>query len=193
MSLTLMRKMFNCPSCGPVEIGFVHGEWANLPDQVEYTDMVFEVVRPDFTTFEAAISERSSKKPNGQDVPRILADIENYAEEHRKFQCSKCNRIFVIPRKAADTSSVAGGPATLSGQPINVPVPMSGPNTIGPSFMMPAGPPATQGPNRGAIFATLDAALTEADLDAILADVGDNPLNYSCKSDKLDEILSRLY
>ncbi len=191
MSLTLTRKMFNCPSCGPVEVAFIHGEWANLPDQTEYTDIVFEVVRPDFATFEAAVSERSSKKPNGQDVPRILADIENYAEEHRKFQCSKCNRLFTIPRKAADTSAVAGGSATLlqptAQQPQQVSMPVTGPGTGGFNISIP------NGANRSLIYAKLDTVLTEADLDEILTDVGDDPLNYSSKSDKLDEILNRLY
>lgn len=192
MSLTLTRKMFNCPSCGPIEVGYVHGEWANPPDQDIYTDMVFEVVRPDFNTFEAAVSERSSKKPNGQDIPRILADIENYAEEQRKFQCSKCNRIFVIPRKAsADTSAVAGGAATLLPQPMQQP-PLNMP-TVQPAPIGGFNISTPNGANRSLIYAKLDGVLTEADLDEILVDVGDDPLNYSGKSDKLDEILNRLY
>ena len=188
--------MFNCPACGPVEIAYVHGEWANPS---EYLDMVFEVVRPDFNTFIADVSPRSAKKPEGRDTPRILADVENYAEEHRKFQCSKCNRIFGIPRKvSADTSAVTGGPATLSppggpgipniGQLNQAIASLTAVPTGGASFSVP-----TIGANQAGILAKLDVAFTETDLDEILTDVGEDPNNYSSKSDKLDAVMDRLY
>lgn len=192
---SLTRKMFNCPTCGPLETAFVQGHWASE----EYTDMVFEVVRPDFNTFEATVADRSPKKPEGMVTPRILADIESFCEEQRKFQCSKCNRLFVIPKKvAADASAVSGGPATLGANAggvsmsslFNPQMPQVQPVTGGP---VPTNTAPLVGANRSAIYAKLDAVLTEADLDEILTDVGDDPNNYADKIAKMDEIMDRLY
>jgi len=178
------RKMFNCPTCGPIETCYIQGEWAN---QTEYVDMVFEVVRPSSDTFEASVSTRSSKKPEGMHTPRILADIENYAEAQHKFQCSKCNRIFVIPMKAKDTSTVAGGPATLQGPQPSLTIQPPNPTNI-PRFTG-----GNVGQNAAAVRAIFDAALSEPDLDIILTDMGEDPSNHPDKASKLDWFVDGMY
>jgi predicted RNA-binding Zn-ribbon protein involved in translation (DUF1610 family) len=177
---TLTQKMFTCPACGPVETCHIQGDWVNKTD---YVDMVFELIRPDFVTFEARVSERSARKPDGLSAPRILADVEIWAEEQRKFQCSSCGKVFVIPKKATDSGNVSGGAAAI-GAPGNQP--MNNPFMPQP-FAGPSGNSYTGTP----IYTIMDA-LSEADLDTILQELGENPSNYNIKDEKLDGIIDRM-
>ena len=180
MEETLDNKLFTCPGCGPVEICLIHGEWAN---KNLYMDMVFEITRPNFEIFNAKISERSSKYPDGLAQPCILADIETYAEENRKFQCSRCGKVFVIPKRIhADPAAVTAGPAVLG----NPPQPGMNP------FLVP-----TTWPNPPNIMINqvlerlFDTHFTETELDTILIELGDLAA-YTSKAEKLHRIIAGL-
>lgn len=173
------KKMFTCPQCGPVETAFIHGEWINA----NLKDVVFELIRPDWEEYEAKVAERSVANLDPLSAPRILASVEEYAVETRKFQCNTCGKVFTIPAKQAkiDPNQVAGGTATLAGGPTN---------SVPTAWMPPA---INVGSNRNTIWSLFDSKFSEFELDDILLDCGDDPNNYGSKSDKIDAILDRLY
>lgn len=186
MEENLALKMFNCSNCGPKETCLIRGEWV---DKDTYKDMVFEMTRPSFETFNASMSDRSMVRPNGPEQPRILAEVETYAENIRKFQCPSCGKIFVISKKIHnDSATVSGGAAVLQGtQP-----PSQGFAFVGalpnPSVSWPANPVAQS----QVLEQLFDSKFTEAELDTILFEVGEDPVNYTSKSDKITGILDRL-
>ena len=188
--MEMSQKMFNCGACGPIEVCYIIGDWVNK----EYADLVFEMTRPDYNVFSAKLSEeRSAIKPDRMKLPKILAEVENYAEEFHKFQCPQCGRAFVIPKKVqADPGSVSGGPATLSSGNQNQPNQFG--NAFGPFGQAPSTPQILPtGIGRSALEAMFDSAFSESQIDDILIELGDDPINFSAKVDKVEAIVDRLY
>jgi predicted RNA-binding Zn-ribbon protein involved in translation (DUF1610 family) len=176
-------KMFNCPTCGPVEMCVIHGEWV---DKNNYVDMTFDITRPAFDVYNARLSENSQVRPDGLTQPRILAEVESFAENVHKFQCTTCGRIFTTPSRVHDSGAVSGNAsATLTGTP---------------TVHMPAMAAAMQRAHVGnvnmpsaAMIQMFEQKFTDAELDFILRDVGEDPANFYSRQDKIDHLVERLY
>lgn len=194
-------KMFNCPECGPKAVCYVHGEWVNKL----IADMVFSVTRPSFDEFSAKLNHgRSAEKPDLLALPRILAEVEEYAEEARKFQCCDCGKVFVIPKRMHEQGAVAGTAATTLGTAITNTNPFAGgggqPFTLPPNAFFPgpgpqAGPvptPAMVGPGNQAIWMMIDTKFNDAELDDIIKQMGFDPAAFADRAAKIDHMMDAL-
>lgn len=180
-------KPYNCPQCGPVLTVRVHGDWV-LP---ELKDTAFIVSRKDYEDFSAKITDETLVTiKNKLEIPRYLAMAEMWVEDNRKGICTKCGNMLQIPKPKPKDPDPNVNPGPTSQQP-----------SVG-SFFGPLGSPTgalapgQQPPTQGAspnIIALIDSKFTEAELDSIITDTGENPLNYSNKTDKVQWLLDHLY
>lgn len=176
------NKMFNCSSCGPIEVAVVHGEWVGP----EYVNVMFDITRPSFTDFNATINENSRHLLERTRIPKILADVEEYCENTRKFQCPTCGTTFGIPRPVqAPTPQTSGGVGASAANITN----------IANTFLNNAGlnPGAAYGIWAG--NSTIRAALgnlSQSDIEDILAELGVDTSNFATSDEFLDELLNHI-
>jgi hypothetical protein len=175
----MAQKYFNCPSCGPVENGYVFGD-AIDPD---FHGLRFVVIRTDVAECLADLDEEGKQKFQADSVSKTakaLAAVEDYCANEGKIQCTKCGSNFKL-RKPAPQS------------------PATGQNTNGPTAqtiqqMFGGGQPgAMQGSFDGpAVMSRLDQKFTDQELDDWLTEMGEDPNNYADRNEKLTGIVDRL-
>jgi len=166
----------------------LHGDWI-LP---ELQDTAFVIKRRDAEVFDAKITEETKVTVKDQlQVPRYLALAEQYIEDNRKCICMKCGTMMFVPRPKPKVDPAAVAANMQQAQ-------QNAANLFGGGALTPFGglPPGVTPPTSGAsphIIQMWDNKFTEADLDSMLTDVGENPLNFSTKADKIQFLIDRLY